>query len=123
MNSGGLRSVRTITARRGSTCPGVDDAPDSALLAVTDVQRAVRRLRDAVGPIDRVARVEQRLLAGEALREHFEGTGRLAGGQGLERDVVAGLRLGRAVPGSVEGVDRAVGICGRELRAGVNVMV
>src|SRR6185436_4675848 len=98
MNSGGFRSVRTITASRDSACPGVDDAPDSALLAVANIQRAVGRLRDTVGPIEGVARIEQRLLAGEALREHFEGAGRLAGGKRLERDVVAGLRLGRAVP-------------------------
>src|SRR6185503_1307131 len=100
MNSAGFRSARTITARRGSARSRIDDPPDPALLAVADIERAVRRLRDAVGPIDGVARIEQRLLAGEALREHFEGAGGLAGGKRLERDVVAGLRLGRAVPGS-----------------------
>src|SRR6185436_17519565 len=106
MNSGGFRSVRTITASRGSACPRVDDAPDSALLAVADIQRAVRRLRDAVGPVERVARIQQRLLAGETLSEHFEGAGRLAGGKRLEGDVVAGLRLRRTVPRSMEGDER-----------------
>src|SRR6476659_9109181 len=48
--------------------PAIHHTPDLSLIAVADVQRAVRPLRDAVGPIRRIGGISQRLgLSGEAL--------------------------------------------------------
>ena len=47
----------------------VHDAPDFALLAVGDVERAVGRLCDAVGARDRVVRIHQLILGREPVGE------------------------------------------------------
>src|SRR5678816_3745312 len=78
--------------------PRVDDAPDLALDAFRDVQRAVRRLRHAVRARGGVELLFDRSGAGEAVGEDFAVARRLATGERLERHVVAVLRHRRAVP-------------------------
>src|SRR3954453_11030851 len=87
--------------------PRVDDPPDFALDALGDVQRAVRRLRDAVGARRRVELLLDRSGARETVREDLALARRLAAGERLEGDVVAVLRHRRTVPRSVEGDERA----------------
>src|SRR5215471_17273798 len=50
----------------------VEDTPDFPLLTVRDVERSIRRLRDAIGPRDCLVRLHQRILARKAVREHLE---------------------------------------------------
>src|SRR5262245_61668456 len=94
----------------------VEDSPDFSLVAVRDVQRSVRRLRDAVRTIlGRFARVR----AAEAVAEDLEVARRLPARERLEDDVVAVLRKRPTIPGSVERDERAALIFLRELRGGV----
>src|SRR4029453_17053230 len=76
-------------------------APDLPLVAVADVERAVRTLSHAVGAVRCIAWASKRLcFAGEALGEHFEHAGRVPVRKRLEGHVVTGLR--RAIPRAVE---------------------
>src|ERR1043166_2988116 len=91
----------------------IQDPPDLALVAVSNVERAVRRLRDAVRAEDRAIRIR----SCEPRREELVVTARLAAGKLLKHDVVAVLRQRRAVPGSVERDERAVGRLQRRVSA------
>src|SRR5215470_8534697 len=87
--------------------PPIEDAPDCALLAVRDVERSIRCLRNAVGPCDGFGRAHERILARETVREDLKLTRRLTVRKRLEGDVVAIHRHWRAVPRSVERDERA----------------
>src|SRR5215469_4757998 len=96
----------------------VDDAIDTAVRIVGDVECAIR----TDGNSGRTMRGLAWLLHGarEAIGEHLTAPGCLAALELLERDVVSTLWIGRAVPGAVKSDERAVVIAGRKTRAGIN---
>nr|GFD56484.1 hypothetical protein [Tanacetum cinerariifolium] len=84
-----------------------------------DVERAVGALGEATGAVVGAARSGFLSRAREVIGKNLPLAAGLAIREGLERHHVAGLRLGRTVPGTVEGDESAVAVLGREHGAGV----
>src|SRR5258707_9625228 len=93
----------------------INHTPDTALLAVGDVERSVGTLRHTVRPEDSGVRFHQRRFSGKAIGENLEIAGRLAVCKRLECDVVTILRHGRPIPGSMESDEGSVAIVGGKL--------
>ena len=118
-NSAGSETSRK---RMVSRLP-VGDPPDAALLRVRDVQRAIRRDRQTHRSIARIVRIVVGHVAGETIGEHLVVATGLAVLHRLEDHLVAGLRLGSAVPAAVECDERAALVLRREILARIEQQV
>src|SRR5262245_2667958 len=97
-----------MRAFKATSLSGIGDAPDAALLRVGHVQRAVRTRRESHRAVGGVARVVAFERAREAVGEFLVLARGLAVLHRLEHDLVARLRLRRAIPAPVESNESAV---------------
>src|SRR5579863_7748597 len=70
-------SSSAISVGNAESLPAIIDVPDTALLAVPNVQRPIGCLRHSIGSRDSIGRVHQRSLPREPAREYLEITRRL----------------------------------------------
>src|SRR5439155_15754925 len=90
----------------------VDHAPGFPVDALGDIQGPFRALGGAVRTRRGLCRTHDQILSFEAVGKHLELAGGLPVGKRLEQHVVSGHRLGRAIPRSVRGHERAAAIVG-----------
>lgn len=114
----GLRGARRRRCGRNSASfvhALKGNAPDTAALIVRNIQGPIRPDRQAGRAVCRAAWLFER--PSETVSENDERPRSLTVFQWLKHDIVAALRFGRPVPGSMEGNEGAVFVGGRELAA------